>query len=210
MNSKTGGPRTVRFSPGVPASARWPRRVQLSSAPSDGSLFPIPLPDAPHQFGQSKVSRRRWSHRYGAWEVACGAVEALNDLYGCSVAASKASTPAQLEALSHILSTCSSRLQQSVPSQPEAASLLLGARLEYLGDGSKVVAFEDNKVSWPDGLRAPVPLQSVLSPRLQQAFTLDNMLADDAVRDSNLQQAPARCHLDARLRASRPLRLKFY
>ncbi len=134
-----------------------------------------------------------------------------NSLYGCTAVAGSAQSEAQASASRHMLKTISERLVGDAPDLPEAARLLLGHRLDnYLGDGSKVVPYNEMLVSLPESNRSPVSLSVVLSEPLQQVFQECVMLADHDVCRANLSSAPAQGYQDVRLRGSRRLRVELY
>ena len=199
------------FSRGPPASSRWPRRAFASQAPSDGPLFPLPLPSQQVGHGTSKVCRRRGVRRTSVWQSAACAVGALNRLYGCEgLPPPSPGTEAQQAAVKHIWGSCARRYTKCSFSEPEAARQLLGGHLDYLGDGCKVVAYSRDLLSLPDMSRRPVDLMSVMTGSLCKTMEPDIMLADEGVQADNLKSAPRQGYTDVVLKGSRAERLAFY
>ena len=80
--------------------------------------------------------------------------------------------------------------------------MLLGPRVDYLGDGTTVRDFDASLVSLPP-VQSPVPLASVLGPEAGRALEEfdTRILADDSVVAERLQDGLPSGYFDAKLRS---------
>lgn len=195
----------------------YPRRAQPVRKPrsTDFRLLPLPFVLKPAcTGGKSRQSHRRYKRQLAIWKQVNKSINCLNHMSGApDEAISRANScppnPAQQSCLTHIASWFKDWEEPQFCGR-EAARLLLGNHLDYVGDGTSVEDYDPSRVSLPDCQLSPVPVADILHSDTAHSLELQGILADDDVIKHKLLNVPDKPYHDTALSKSKSLRLEFF